>query len=99
MSSPDDPASALRAKLATYVDPYLGQTLEQAKAIRSVMLQGPRAHVEIAFGFPCADYVTELTDALSAHLGAALGAARLELTLRAEITAHAVQRTLKPLAN
>ncbi len=35
----------------------------------------------------------------SRYLEPALGGARLELTLSAQITAHAVQRTLKPLAN
>jgi len=41
----------------------------------------------------------ELKAALQDHLGPLLGQSRLELTLRAQITAHAVQRTLKPLAN
>ena len=99
MSSPDDTASALRAKLGGYSDPYLGQTLAEAKAIRALSVAGPLVRVELAFGFPCGDYVTELTEALTRFLAPELGNARLELTLQAEITAHAVQRTLKPLAN
>ena len=50
-------------------------------------------------GFPCADYAPELQPALQSHLGPVLGGARLDLKLKAEITAHAVQRTLKPLAS
>jgi ATP-binding protein involved in chromosome partitioning len=55
--------------------------------------------VELVLGFPCSDYVAELEAALQIHLQPLLGQARLELKLRAQITAHAVQRTLKPLAN
>ena len=65
----------------------------------SVTLQGGVLGVELVLGFPCADYVDELKNALQEHLGPALGQLRLELKLRAQITAHAVQRTLKPLAN
>ncbi|HLW25391.1 MAG TPA: iron-sulfur cluster carrier protein ApbC [Steroidobacteraceae bacterium] len=99
MTPPDDTASALRAKLGAYVDPYLGQTLAEAKAVRTVTLQGNAARIELVFGFPCADYVSELTEALARFLESELAGARLELDLRSEITAHAVQRTLKPLAN
>ncbi len=65
----------------------------------SVTSQGAVVSVELTLGFPCADYAAELGAALQDHLGPLLGQARLELELRAQITAHAVQRTLKPLAN
>jgi ATP-binding protein involved in chromosome partitioning len=99
MSSPDDTAGALGARVAAYVDPYLGQSLAEAKAVRSVTVREGVARIELAFGFPCEDYVTELTQSLTGYLQPALGALRLELALHAEIAAHAVQRTLKPLAN
>ena len=92
-------AGAVHAKLSTYADPYLGQTLAQAKAIESVTVRDNAATVELKFGFPCADYAPELQPALQDHLGSALGGAHLDLKLKAEITAHAVQRTLKPLAS
>jgi ATP-binding protein involved in chromosome partitioning len=98
MTSFDDSAR-LREQLGSYLDPYLGQTLAQAKAIDAASLQRNVAAIELKFGFPCADYVTELAPALRAHLAPVLGEARLELELRSEITAHAVQRTLKPLAH
>jgi ATP-binding protein involved in chromosome partitioning len=91
--------SVIREKLSTYLDPYLGQTLGEAKAVVSVTSHNAVVSVELTLGFPCADYVAELRAALQAHLGPLLGPAGLELTLRAQITAHAVQRTLKPLAN
>jgi ATP-binding protein involved in chromosome partitioning len=91
--------AAIRASLSTYTDPYLAQTLGEAKAIGGIELRGGVATVELEFGFPCADYVAELQPLLESHLGSALGSARLTLVLRSKITAHAVQRTLKPLAD
>jgi ATP-binding protein involved in chromosome partitioning len=99
MNQPVPADSAIREKLNTYTDPYLGQTLADAKAVASVTVQSGAVQVELVLGFPCADYVAELKTALQDHLQPLLGQARLELTLRAQITAHAVQRTLKPLAN
>jgi ATP-binding protein involved in chromosome partitioning len=90
--------NAIRENLMSYVDPYLGQTLGEAKSVASVTLQGGVARVELALGFPCGDYAAELETALQDHLRPVLGQNRLEVRLRAEITAHAVQRTLKPLA-
>ena len=55
------------------------------------------AVIELEFGFPCADYGSELTAALQRHLEPVLGGARVELKLRAAITSHAVQRRVKPL--
>src|SRR3984957_21329686 len=91
--------NVIREKLSIYRDPYLGQTLGEAKAVASVTAHSAVVSVELILGFPCADYVAELQTALQNHLGPLLGQARLELVLRAQITAHAVQRTLKPLAN
>src|SRR5580658_1810149 len=91
--------TAIRASLSTYVEPYLAQTLGEAKAIGSVQLRGGVASVELEFGFPCLDYVPELQPALESHARSALDGAQLALTLTPTITAHAVQRTLKPLAN
>src|SRR5438552_8380770 len=91
--------TAIREKLSTYRDPYLAQTLGEAKAVVSVAVRPDVVRVELTVGFPCADYREELREELTRHLGATLGGARLELTLKMQITAHAVQRTLKPLAN
>src|ERR1700694_3138238 len=91
--------NVIRETLSTYPDPYLGQTLGESKAVASVISRAGVVTVELVLGFPCADYAAELQAALHADLKPALGDARLELKLQAQITAHAVQRTLKPLAN
>lgn len=90
---------AIRAKLSSYKDPYLGQTLEQANAVGEVSVRADAVEVELTFGFPVADYAVELQPALQSHMASELQGAPLRLRLKANITAHAVQKTLKPLAN
>src|ERR1035438_2412677 len=92
-------AGAVHAKLSTYADPYLDQTLAQAKAIAAVSVRDHVATVELKFGFPCADYAAELQPALQSYLEPVLGGAPLDVKLRAESTAHAGQRTPKPFSN
>jgi len=92
-------ASAIRAKLGSYTDPYLDQTLSQAKAIVDVSADPKQVVVQLKFGFPVADYAGELLPALQSHLQPELGGVPIKLILNSEITAHAVQKTLKPLGN
>ena len=99
MKQPAAAESAIRERLNAYAEPYLAQTLGEAKAVMSVTSCPDVVGIELALGFPCGDYGAELSAALQAHLQPLLGSARLDLTLRAQITAHAVQRTLKPLSN
>jgi ATP-binding protein involved in chromosome partitioning len=84
--------------LSAYLDPYLGQTLGEAKAVGALDFGPGHLTVNLTFGFPCADYGAELLPALEAHLGSDLNGLGLELVLRSEVVAHAVQRTLKPQA-
>ena len=51
-----DAQSAARASLSAYLDPYLGQTLGEAKAITDLALRDGVLHAELKFGFPVADY-------------------------------------------
>jgi ATP-binding protein involved in chromosome partitioning len=99
MSDPTAADAAIRERLSAYTDPYLARTLGEAKAVVSVTERRKVVGVELTLGFPCGDYTAELAAALEQHLAPLLGEARLELHLRADITAHAVQRTLKPLDN
>jgi ATP-binding protein involved in chromosome partitioning len=90
--------SLTRASLSAYVDPYLGISLGEAKSIVDVALTDGTMLVSLEFGFPCADYAPELGSALETHLASALSGFPLRLELRSNITVHAVQKTLKPLA-
>ena len=90
--------NALRSALGAYVDPYAGQSLSDAQAVREVKVAADGGYVaRIALGFPVGGYQKELSEALVRHLAAAGLNVPLTLELEADIKAHAVQRNLKPL--
>jgi ATP-binding protein involved in chromosome partitioning len=99
MSENVDALAIARARLSDFPDPYLGQTLGEARAIGAVEWRKGVLTAELTYGFPCSDYSEELLPALQAYLAPVLNNAELSVILRTEIAAHAVQRTLKPLDN
>ena len=97
--TPDETRSAVLVALEAYVDPYLGETLGSARAVREVRATGAGFSAQVGLGFPTGGYQAELTAALTRLLAAAGIAAPLTLELRSDIQAHAVQRNLKPLGD
>jgi ATP-binding protein involved in chromosome partitioning len=96
--SEDSALAAIKAALDRYVDPYLGETLGSAQAVRSVEARGTRVVAKIALGFPVGGYANALTLALTAHLQAAAIATPVDVELESDIRAHSVQKQLKPLS-
>ncbi len=89
---------ALRTVLGAYVEPYAGQSLADAQAVREVRANPDGGYVaHIVLGFPVGGYQKELGEALTRHLQAAGIQAPLAVQLESDIKAHAVQRNLKPL--
>ncbi|HKD53748.1 MAG TPA: iron-sulfur cluster carrier protein ApbC [Steroidobacteraceae bacterium] len=95
--SPEQSLNSVRAALDAYVDPYLGETLGAAQAVRDVRATDPGYTARVALGFPVGGYQAELSAALERQLAAAGLRAPLTVELEADIRAHAVQRNLKPL--
>jgi ATP-binding protein involved in chromosome partitioning len=95
--TPEDSTNAVRTALEAYLDPYLGETLGAAQAVRELRLTGAGFTAHIALGFPVGGYQQELTDALTRQLVTAGIEAPLSVELESDIRAHAVQRNLKPL--
>jgi len=91
------PVEALRAALNAFVDPYLGETLGAAKALRDLTASGDKVHARIALGFPVGGYHDEFVAGLLQHLAASGIQANLSVELDADIRSHAVQRNLKPI--
>jgi len=99
--SEDARTAAIKAAIETYADPYLGDTLGTAQAVKSVepRAQGHVAHISLGFpvGGPQGGYASELEAGLRAHLHAAGIDTPVTVALVAEIRAHSVQKQLKPL--
>jgi ATP-binding protein involved in chromosome partitioning len=94
----EESLNSVRAVLDAYVDPYLGEPLGAAQAVRAVSAATTGFTARIALGFPVGGYQAELTTALNQALVAAGISGTLTVELEADIRAHAVQRNLKPLA-
>ena len=97
--TPEETLTAIRAALDAYVDPYLGETLSAAQAVREVRAAGKGFSAHVVLGFPVGGYKEELAAALAGQLSAAGITAPLSLELTSDIRPHAVQRNLKPLGN
>jgi len=95
--TPESPVNAVRAALDAYLDPYLGETLGAAGAVREVSAAAQGYSARIVLGYPVGGYRGELTAGLTGALQAAGIGAPLAVELESDIRAHAVQRTLRPL--
>jgi ATP-binding protein involved in chromosome partitioning len=93
----DELTDKVRVAVEGYVDPYLGESLGAASAVREVRRSGEGFEARLALGFPVGGYQAELRTALGAVLAAVGIGMPLVLKLEADIGTHAVQRTLKPL--
>src|SRR5689334_10197487 len=96
MSDPST-VEAVRAALNAFVDPYLGETLGGAKAIRDLTTSGDKVHAKIALGFPVGGYHDEFVAGLLQHIAASGLKVDLTVDLEPDIRSHAVQRNLKPI--
>jgi ATP-binding protein involved in chromosome partitioning len=91
--------ASVRSALEGYVDPYLGEALGVAGAVRGVAVGGAGYVAQLALGLPVGGYHAELVAALQQHLQKAGIDLPLEIELHADIRAHAVQRHLQPLGD
>ena len=95
---PDDRVAAARLVAGNYVEPYLGIPLGDAKAVKSVRLEGGHPVVEVELGFPAGRWIEALKRDLEAFLAADARVgpgARVEAGWR--VVSHAVQGQLQPL--
>jgi ATP-binding protein involved in chromosome partitioning len=93
----DPRLNLIRTAIENHVDPFLDETLGEARAVDEVMLREGRVSVRLRFGFPVGGYADELAKALRAQIEAVAGGLEVDLELVSQIQAHAVQRSLKPL--
>jgi ATP-binding protein involved in chromosome partitioning len=93
----DDRLAQARLLAGNYVEPYLGMPLSEAKAVKSVRLDGTRPVVEVELGFPLGDYGRTLAAALEQHLRAQPGLEEAVVTVGWKVQSQAVQGQLQPL--
>lgn len=90
-------ADGVLQALNAYVDPWLGRSLGELKAVRALRAEGALLVAELTLPVPVGGYQAELTDALNQVLAHAGILQPLQVLLRADIPVHAVQKSLQPL--
>jgi ATP-binding protein involved in chromosome partitioning len=93
----DDLLAQARLLAGNYVEPYLGMPLGDAKAVKSVRLDGSRPVVEVELGFPLGEYAATLAGALQQQLRTQPGLAEAVATVGWKVQSQAVQGQLQPL--
>jgi len=87
--------SALRG----YSDPYLGQDLVSAKAVKGIAIEGERVSLKIEIGYPIRGIESALCAALKEAVASATGAQDVAVGITQKIVAHAVQKGTTALPN
>jgi len=89
--------SRVRELLAGIVDPHTGADLVKSGAVRAVGVDGDRAAVEIALGYPARSYHDELASQVKQALEADDAIAHATISVTTRIVAHKVQEKLTPM--
>jgi ATP-binding protein involved in chromosome partitioning len=93
----DDRVSEARRVVENYVEPHLAMPLGNAKAVKSVRLDGGTVVAEVQLGFPAGRYRAELAAELERRLAAAPGVGPARVEVSWQVAAQAVQGGLAPL--
>ncbi len=89
--------TAVESALRELPDPYLGQDLVTAKAVKAIKIDQGRISLDIELGYPAVGYAPTLRRTLEQRLTALPGVTQVAVTVRSKIIAHEVQKGLKPL--
>ncbi|MEH6648458.1 MAG: iron-sulfur cluster carrier protein ApbC [Motiliproteus sp.] len=85
--------------IQAYIPPFSQQSLQQAKAIKSIEFRGTVCVLLIELGYPCKTVQPEMAAQLNQRVTAIDGVDSLELTLTSKVVAHKAQANLKSLKN
>ena len=93
-----DAVPLVHAAVARYCDPYLQQTLAEAKALQHLRVTETEVSGTIELGLPVLGYLDQFRSSLGSHLTAAgYPGLKMSFELHSAIAAHSVQRPLKPM--
>ncbi|HEY0941763.1 MAG TPA: iron-sulfur cluster carrier protein ApbC [Steroidobacter sp.] len=91
------PESELRQLLGSYVDPYLGLTLDRAGTLKAVQVSNGSAHVSVELGFPAGRYAAQLAAELERLARSLPWITQVKIDVAWRVVSHSVQNNLKPI--
>ena len=80
-----------------WIDPHLGRDLVSAKMVSKIDIEGSAVTIQVALGYPAADFHAVIRDSLTSKVLADTTAATVSVVVEQKIVSHAVQKNLKPL--
>jgi ATP-binding protein involved in chromosome partitioning len=88
---------ALRNSIGGYVDPYIGLSLHELDAIRSIESRGDRVEIALRLPIPALKYGAELEADLRARVQDLLEGRQLGVDVSWEVSARAIKANLRPI--
>jgi ATP-binding protein involved in chromosome partitioning len=85
--------------LKGYIEPHLQRDLVKAKAVKGIAIDGDNVKIDIEVGFPCDGFKAQLAAAVEALVGEVTGVGSVQAQVAWKVTAHSVQKALKPIDN
>jgi len=89
----------VEACLSGIIDVNQGKDLVASKAVREITINGEQVNISLELGYPAAGYHQELLQQVSTALKKLPGVKDVQIEIKTNITSHAVQKGVKPLAN
>ncbi|KQW52286.1 MULTISPECIES: iron-sulfur cluster carrier protein ApbC [unclassified Roseateles] len=87
----------LQPLLQAVLDPGSGRTLGEARALKSVRVDGAKVAIDIELGYPAASQHPALREAVAAAARQLPGVGEVSVDIKTEVVAHAVQRGVQLL--
>jgi len=88
----------IESLLAGYEDPYLGQDLVSARAVKAIAITDGRVDIALELGYPAGGYHDEMIAGIRDRLQAEAGITDVNVSIRTNILSHAVQKGVKVLS-
>jgi|HigsolmetaAR204D_1030405.scaffolds.fasta_scaffold00338_20 ATPases involved in chromosome partitioning len=89
--------SAIRHAVDTYIEPYVGLSVAEMAAVRSVRVADDRVEIELALPIPARRYGAELAAALGEHLAALVPAGNVHVNVVWEVAARPIKAPIQPI--
>lgn len=87
----------IETAIQDYIDPYMAQSLLEARAVKNIQVDGDNITVDVELGFPARSYRKRLASELEQRIKALPGVNAVTVNVASKITIHEVQKGLKPL--
>jgi len=85
--------------LKGYVEPHLDTDLVSAKCVKGINIDGDKVKVDVVLGFPAKSIANDIAAAVKAAVEGVDGVASCDADVSWKVTAHSVQKSLKPIDN